>query len=239
MLGSIADVVYIAKVEVRDWPVFGILACLQATIFVRPRGEAEDRRAGERDRGAGWPTARSSSCFPEGNDLATETGCWRSRSSLFGAAAIAASASPSGSVSSSQPVPIAYTGVHGMPMGRYHRPIACLARRYRDDAASARHPAMRRVRGGCRFRRDDHLRSGQQPQGTSAATVEATHSLDARRAALRGRRSMTEGFLFRRAFTTKQPRMTQDSALPQAAGAAGLRDGATPARCSSRPTAVR
>ena len=50
VLGAIADVVYIAKTEVRDWPICGLLARLQASI--------------------------------------------------------------------------AYTGVHGMAMGRFHRPLA-------------------------------------------------------------------------------------------------------------------
>ena len=45
------------------------------------------------------------------------------KSSLFGAAAMAVPHSPNGSVFV-QPVAIAYTGVHGIAMGRYHRPLA-------------------------------------------------------------------------------------------------------------------
>ncbi|EGE55801.1 1-acyl-sn-glycerol-3-phosphate acyltransferase (phospholipid/glycerol acyltransferase) protein [Rhizobium etli CNPAF512] len=45
------------------------------------------------------------------------------KSSLFGAAAMAVPASPTGTVVV-QPVAIAYTRVHGIAMGRYHRPLA-------------------------------------------------------------------------------------------------------------------
>jgi len=44
-------------------------------------------------------------------------------SSLFGAASAALPLTPEGRVNI-QPVSIAYTGIHGMPMGRYHRPVA-------------------------------------------------------------------------------------------------------------------
>ena len=44
-------------------------------------------------------------------------------SSLFGAASMALEHAPEGRVHI-QPVTIAYTGIHGMPMGRYHRPVA-------------------------------------------------------------------------------------------------------------------
>ncbi|MFD1329976.1 lysophospholipid acyltransferase family protein [Mycoplana ramosa] len=121
VLGSIADVVYIAKAEVRDWPVFGLLARLQASIFVV---REERRKTGEQvnDIAARLADGEIVVLFPEGT---TSDGnrLLQIKTSLFGAAASAASAAPGGTVFI-QPVSIAYTGVHGMAMGRYHRPIA-------------------------------------------------------------------------------------------------------------------
>ena len=120
-LGSVADVAYVAKAEVRDWPVFGILARLQATIFVT---REEKRRAGDQvdeiaQRLAGGEIVV---LFPEGT---TSDGnrLLEIKTSLFGAAASAVPHAPEGVVHV-QPVSIAYTGIHGMAMGRYHRPIA-------------------------------------------------------------------------------------------------------------------
>lgn len=121
VLGSIADVVYIAKSEVRDWPVFGLLARLQASIFVV---REEKRKTGEQVNEIGRRLADGEIVvlFPEGT---TSDGnrLLEIKTSLFGAAATAASVAPDSTVFI-QPVSIAYTGVHGMAMGRYHRPIA-------------------------------------------------------------------------------------------------------------------
>ncbi len=121
VLGSIADVVYIAKSEVRAWPVFGLLARLQASIFVV---REERRKTGEQ---VGEIARRMADgeivvLFPEGT---TSDGnrLLEVKTSLFGAAATAAAQVPGGTVFV-QPVSIAYTGLHGMAMGRYHRPIA-------------------------------------------------------------------------------------------------------------------
>lgn len=121
VLGSVADVVYIAKSDVRDWPVFGILARLQATIFV----EREQRqKTGEQvnEIAERLTAGEIVVLFPEGT---TSDGnrLLEVKSSLFGAAASAVPHAPDGIVHV-QPVSIAYTGLHGMAMGRYHRPIA-------------------------------------------------------------------------------------------------------------------
>ena len=121
VLGSVADVVYIAKSEVRGWPVFGLLARLQATIFVereqrRKTGDQVDEIARRMTDG------EIVVLFPEGT---TSDGnrLLEIKSSLFGAAASAVPHAPDGVVFI-QPVSIAYTGVHGMAMGRFHRPLA-------------------------------------------------------------------------------------------------------------------
>lgn len=121
VLGSVADVVFIAKSEVRGWPVLGWLARLQRSVFV----EREVRRK------TGTQASEVSSrllsgevvvLFAEGT---TSDGnrVMPFNSSLFGAASAALPFAPEGKVHI-QPVSIAYTGIHGMPMGRYHRPVA-------------------------------------------------------------------------------------------------------------------
>ncbi|MGE7370743.1 lysophospholipid acyltransferase family protein [Neorhizobium sp. NPDC001467] len=121
VLGAIADVAYIAKIEVAGWPVFGTLAKLQKTIFVV---REQKRRTGEQvneiaERMTGGEIVV---LFPEGT---TSDGnrLLDVKSSLFGAATAAVPHTPD-KVVYVQPVTIAYTGIYGMPMGRYHRPVA-------------------------------------------------------------------------------------------------------------------
>ena len=121
VLSSIADVVFIAKSEVRDWPIFGWLARWQRTIFV----ERERRRqTGEQVTEVAKRLADGEIVvlFAEGT---TSDGnrVLDFKSSLFGAAASALNASPTGVVSI-QPVAIAYTHANGVPLGRYGRPLA-------------------------------------------------------------------------------------------------------------------
>jgi lyso-ornithine lipid O-acyltransferase len=121
VLGAIADVVFIAKAEVAGWPIFGILAKLQKTIFVV---REEKRRTGEQvnEIAARMTAGEIVVLFPEGT---TSDGnrLMEVKSSLFGAAAAAVPHTPHGVVHV-QPVSIAYTRVHGMAMGRFHRPLA-------------------------------------------------------------------------------------------------------------------
>ncbi|WP_446737841.1 lysophospholipid acyltransferase family protein [Rhizobium sp. CFBP 8752] len=121
VLGAIADVVFIAKSEVAKWPIFGTLAKLQKTIFVV---REEKRRTGDQinEIAARMTAGEIVVLFPEGT---TSDGnrLLEVKSSLFGAAAAAVPHTPHGVVYV-QPVSIAYTRVHGMAMGRFHRPLA-------------------------------------------------------------------------------------------------------------------
>ncbi|WP_117195365.1 lysophospholipid acyltransferase family protein [Rhizobium terrae] len=121
VLGAIADVVYIAKSEVADWPVFGMLAKLQKSIFI---AREQKRRTGDQvnEIAERMTAGEIVVLFPEGT---TSDGnrLLEVKSSLFGAAAAAVPHTPEGVVHV-QPVAIAYTRVHGMAMGHYHRPIA-------------------------------------------------------------------------------------------------------------------
>ena len=120
VLGRVADVAFIAKTEVKDWPIFGLFARLQNSVFI----EREDRRGTGRQvnsiaqRLAGGEIIV---LFPEGT---TSDGnrLWPVKYSLFGAASSAVPYSPSGKVHV-QPVAVAYTGIRGFPMGRFWRPV--------------------------------------------------------------------------------------------------------------------
>lgn len=121
VLSTAGEVSFIAKSEVRSWPLFGFFAVLQRTIFV------ERERRGKTGEQASEIAARLAAgdamvLFPEGT---TSDGnrVLPFKTALFGAAHAAIKEAGTGEVVV-QPVSIAYTGVHGMAMGRYHRPIA-------------------------------------------------------------------------------------------------------------------
>jgi 1-acyl-sn-glycerol-3-phosphate acyltransferase len=121
VLGSVADVVFIAKSEVRDWPVFGWLARLQRSVFVE-RSQRGKTGAQISEVSQRLVAGEVVVLFPEGT---TSDGnrVMPFKSSLFGAASAALPHAPDGVVYI-QPVAIAYVGIHGLPMGRYHRPVA-------------------------------------------------------------------------------------------------------------------
>lgn len=121
VLSTVGEVSFIAKSEVRSWPVFGFFAVLQRTVFV------ERERRGKIGEQASEIATRlvagdAMVLFPEGT---TSDGnrILPFKTALFGAAHMAIKESNVAEVIV-QPVSIAYTGVHGMAMGRYHRPIA-------------------------------------------------------------------------------------------------------------------
>lgn len=121
VLASIADVAFIAKSEVRGWPVFGNLARWQRSVFVdrdarRSTGAQIKEIATRLDRGE-VVVLFAEGTTSDGNHVLPF------KSSLFGAARAAAATSESGFVIL-QPAAIAYVGVHGLPMGRRHRALA-------------------------------------------------------------------------------------------------------------------
>lgn len=140
VLGSCADVVFIAKAEVRTWPVFGWLARLQRSVFVERQ---ERRKTGNQISEVAERLAAGEVVvlFAEGT---TSDGnrVLPFNSSLFGAASAALPHAPQGVVHI-QPVSIAYVRLHGVPMGRYHRPIAG----WPGDVALGPH-LLRVIRGG-------------------------------------------------------------------------------------------
>ena len=120
VLGSIADVSFIAKSEMSGWPLIGWLSRLQRTVFVererrRRSGEQATEIAGRMSGGDVMVL------FAEGT-TADGTIVLPFKSTLFGAAGMMHSSGHE--TVWIQPVAIAYTRLHGLPMGRQHRGIA-------------------------------------------------------------------------------------------------------------------
>ena len=140
VLSSIAYVSFIAKAEVAGWPLFGTFARLQHTVFVER--EAKRKSAAQASEIAARIAAGDALVlFPEGT-----TGDGNKllpfKSSLFGAVAMVANEARAESVLV-QPVSIAYTRIHGLPMGRvHHRLISYVG----DETLAA--SALRMLRNG-------------------------------------------------------------------------------------------
>lgn len=119
VIGALVDVHFVSKSELAGWPIMGTLARLQRTVFVeRERRRRSGDQAGEiaRRLADGDPMAM----FAEGS---TSDGNLLQpfKSTLFGAAQMALDVHDSDAVTI-QPVAIAYTRLHGIPLGRQHRP---------------------------------------------------------------------------------------------------------------------
>src|SRR5712691_7086896 len=119
VLSSITPLAFIAKSEIARWPLFGLFAKLQRSIFV----DRSKRHA------TGHVNRRIASRLAEGDPIVlfgegTSSDGNRVmpfRSALLGALSEALGEHGRGYV---QPVSIAYTRLHGLPMGRQHRSFA-------------------------------------------------------------------------------------------------------------------
>ena len=115
VLGSLIRGSFISKAEVGDWPMFGLLAKLQRTVFLDRRGI---RAAAQRDELTSRLEAGDSLIlFPEGTSDDGTT-VLPFKSALFAVAETALD----GKRLTVQPVSIAYTALDGMPLGRAFRP---------------------------------------------------------------------------------------------------------------------
>ena len=123
---SLADIVifsavtplsFVAKTEVGTWPLFGTLARLQRTVFVerQRRSTTGESRDEIRDRLLDGDTLL---LFPEGTSHDGNR-VLPFKSALLGAAEARLA---SGAHVKVQPVSVAFTGLHGLPMGRENRP---------------------------------------------------------------------------------------------------------------------
>ena len=107
---------FVAKKEVAAWPVVGILAKLQRSVFV-----ARERRDAGRHRDAlvsRLEAGDSLILFPEGTS-SDGNGVLAFKSALFAVAEKPIAGAPL----VVQPVSLAYTRLNGMPLGRHLRPF--------------------------------------------------------------------------------------------------------------------
>ena len=115
-LGAVVPGCFVAKAEVRDWPVFGFLATLQRTVFVERRAS---RTAHHRDdMAARLEKGDNLILFPEGTSNDGNR-VLPFKSAFFGIAEKPVKGKPL----VVQPVSIAYTRLNGIPMGRPYRPF--------------------------------------------------------------------------------------------------------------------
>lgn len=115
-LGSILPATFIAKAEIKDWPMFGLLCKLQRTVFIeRDRRKIRAQREELFQRLA---DGDSLILFPEGT---SNNGTFMQpfKSALFSAAEWESEGRPL----VIQPVTVAYTQLDDMVMGRRLRPI--------------------------------------------------------------------------------------------------------------------
>jgi 1-acyl-sn-glycerol-3-phosphate acyltransferase len=119
VIGSLAPVAFVAKSEVRKWPLVGITAKMQRTVFVDRalRHQAADAVSEIVKRLAG---GTSVVLFAEGTS-SDGNRVLPFRSALVGAVRQAAAQAGTGVLI--QPMSICYTGQHGIPMGRQQRPL--------------------------------------------------------------------------------------------------------------------
>jgi 1-acyl-sn-glycerol-3-phosphate acyltransferase len=119
VLTSIVPVVFVAKSEIAGWPLFGLFAKLQRSVFVdRNRRQA----TGDVTRTIGARLAEGDPVVLFGEGKASDGNrVLPFRSALLGALREALGDGGHGFV---QPVSVAYTRLHGLPMGRQHRPLA-------------------------------------------------------------------------------------------------------------------
>ena len=111
VLSSILDASFIAKAEIAHWPVLGLLARLQRTLFVERR---RPRAANQRDAIAErLKVGNSLVLFPEGSSNDGQR-VLPFKSALFSVAERHQSDKPL----TIQPISLAYTQLDGIPMGR-------------------------------------------------------------------------------------------------------------------------
>lgn len=116
VLGALLPASFVAKSEVAKWPLFGLLAKLQRSVFVdrRPRRTAEQRDF----MAARLEAGDNLILFPEGTS-GDGNRVLPFKSSLLSVAELR----PQGRPLTVQPVSITYTMLDGLPLGRYLRPF--------------------------------------------------------------------------------------------------------------------
>lgn len=119
VLGSLFPLVFVAKHEIAGWPVFGLFAKLQRSVFV-DRTRRQKTGAVNAEIAARMAEGEPVVLFGEGTS-SDGNRVLPFRSALIGAAHDALESAADGTVAM-QPVSIAYTRLDGLPMGRFLRP---------------------------------------------------------------------------------------------------------------------
>jgi 1-acyl-sn-glycerol-3-phosphate acyltransferase len=119
-IGSVADVTFVAKSEIKRWFFVGFMASLQRTLFVDRKKRGDTHRA-SREMGQRLASGGAVLLFAEGqSDVGTHVLPFRS--ALVGAAQHAMIEAGAREVLI-QPVTIAYTRLQGLPIGRTERSL--------------------------------------------------------------------------------------------------------------------
>lgn len=119
-IGSVADVTFVAKSEIRNWFFVGFMASLQRTLYVDRRKRRDTGRASH-EMGQRLAAGGAVLLFAEGqSDVGTHVLPFRS--ALVGAAQLAMLEAGAAEVAI-QPVTIAYTRLQGLPVSRTERSL--------------------------------------------------------------------------------------------------------------------
>lgn len=119
VVGALTPLVFVAKSEVSGWPLIGLLARFQRTVFVdRQRRQATS--AVNREIAARLQEGDPVVLFAEGTS-SDGNRVLPFRTALVGAVREAFATHEAVVV---QPLAVAYTRLQGLPMGRTHRPLA-------------------------------------------------------------------------------------------------------------------
>jgi 1-acyl-sn-glycerol-3-phosphate acyltransferase len=114
VLASVLTGSFVAKREVASWPLYGLLARLQRTLFVERDRRQASAQSGQIARRLAAGEALI--LFPEG------TSSDGNRVLPFKSALFAVAVEGDGAHPAVQPVSIAYVGLDGLPIGRFLRP---------------------------------------------------------------------------------------------------------------------
>jgi lyso-ornithine lipid O-acyltransferase len=115
VLGSLIDVSFVAKAEIADWPLFGLLAKLQRSVFIERRASQSVRHRDE--IATRLADGDALVIFPEGT-TGDGNRVLPFKSALFAVAARTVAGAPL----VVQPISIAYVRLDGVPLGREWRP---------------------------------------------------------------------------------------------------------------------
>ncbi len=120
ILSSVVPCSFVAKSEVGTWPFFGMLSRLQRTVFVerKRRHQTAEHRDRIHERLAEGDTLV---LFPEGTSGDGNV-ILPFNSALMSVAQKDVRQGLGSTKVQVQPVSVAYTSLHGLPMGRYYRP---------------------------------------------------------------------------------------------------------------------